>query len=174
MRSPTPRTRAPTGGAECVLVEPGEFETLLDRCAPLAERADREGSDTAVILYTSGTTGTPKGAELTHDNLLRNVAAAVDVFGLDERAVTLGALPLFHAFGQTCALNATVAVGGMLTLIPRFDGATALESIERDRVTVFEGVPTMYSAMLHSPRAGGTDTSRCGSACPAAPRCRWS
>jgi long-chain acyl-CoA synthetase len=146
-------------GAECVLVEPGEFETLLDLCAPLPGVADRGGGDTAVILYTSGTTGTPKGAELTHDNLLRNVAAAVDVFGLDERAVTLGALPLFHAFGQTCALNATVAVGGMLTLVPRFDGTTALEVIERDHVTVFEGVPTMYSAMLHSPRAAGTDAS---------------
>src|SRR3954468_2709708 len=143
--------------AECVLVEPGAFEAMLDRCAPLVDVVERDGSDTAVILYTSGTTGTPKGAELTHDNLLRNVAGAVDVFGLDERTVTLGALPLFHAFGQTCALNATVAVGGMFTLIARFDGATALEVVERDHVTVFEGVPTMYSAMLHSPRAAGTD-----------------
>src|SRR4051794_36493431 len=128
--------------AECVLVEPGPFEAMLDRCAPLADVVGRAGSDTAIILYTSGTTGTPKGAELTHDNLLRNVAGAVDVFGLDERTVTLGALPLFHAFGQTCALNATVAVGGRLTLIPRFDGTKALEILERDHVTIFEGVPT--------------------------------
>src|SRR3954470_18336935 len=104
-------------------------------------------------------TGTPKGAELTHDNLLRNVEASVGVFGLDERTVTLGALPLFHAFGQTCGLNATIAVGGCLTLIPRFGGTEALEILERDRVTVFEGVPTMYAAMLHSPRATETDTS---------------
>jgi long-chain acyl-CoA synthetase len=144
---------------DCVLVEPGEFEALLDRCQPIPEVAERRPDDTAVILYTSGTTGTPKGAELTHDNLLRNVDVTVGLFGLDERTVTLGALPFFHAFGQTCALNATVAVGGCLTLIPRFDPGKALEVLERDRVTVFEGVPTMYAAMLHHPRADETDTS---------------
>src|SRR3954464_5003892 len=145
--------------AECVLVEPGDFEAMLARCQPAAEVAKRRPEDTAVILYTSGTTGTPKGAELTHSNLLRNVEVSVGLFGLDERAVTLGALPFFHAFGQTCALNATVSVGGRLTLIPRFDGGKALEILERDRVTVFEGVPTMYAAMLHHPRADATDTS---------------
>jgi long-chain acyl-CoA synthetase len=145
--------------AECVLVEPGEFEATLARCQPAPEVAERRPEDTAVILYTSGTTGTPKGAELTHSNLLRNVEVSVGLFGLDERAVTLGALPFFHAFGQTCALNATVSVGGCLTLIPRFDGAKALEILDRDRVTVFEGVPTMYAAMLHDPRADETDTS---------------
>jgi long-chain acyl-CoA synthetase len=143
--------------AECLLVEPGELETLLARCEPVADVAAREADDTAVILYTSGTTGTPKGAELTHGNLLRNVEVSVGLFGVDERTVTLGALPFFHAFGQTCALNATVAVGGCLTLLPRFDPGQALEIIARDRVTVFEGVPTMYAAMLHQP--GEPDTS---------------
>ena len=145
--------------AECVLVEPGEFEALLERCAPALEVIERSPDDTAVILYTSGTTGTPKGAEITHSNLLRNVEVTVGLFGLDERAITLGALPLFHAFGQTCALNATIAVGGCLTLISRFDGGKALEVLERDRVTVFEGVPTMYAAMLHHPEAGERDVS---------------
>ena len=74
-----------------------------------------------MILYTSGTTGTPKGAELTHDNLARNVEIALGLFVIGDDAVTLGALPLFHSFGQTCGLNATVAAGGCLTLIPRFD-----------------------------------------------------
>ena len=110
---------------------------------------DRATDDTAVILYTSGTTGTPKGAELTHGNLAHNVEASVALFGFDETMVALGALPLFHAFGQTCALNATIAVGGRLTLLPRFDAGRALEIIARDRVTVFEGVPTMYAAMLN-------------------------
>jgi long-chain acyl-CoA synthetase len=150
---------AEEAGAESVLVEPGEFEALLGRCEPAADVAERDAGDTAVILYTSGTTGKPKGAELTHDNILRNVELSVELFGIDERAVTLGALPFFHAFGQTCALNATVAMGGSLTLIPRFDGGKALEIIERDGVTVFEGVPTMYAAMLNHQRADATDTS---------------
>jgi long-chain acyl-CoA synthetase len=148
---------AERAGAECVLVEPGQLEDLLARCEPVPEVAERKADDTAVILYTSGTTGTPKGAELTHDNLLRNVDVSVGLFGIDERTVTLGALPFFHAFGQTCALNATIAAGGTLTLLPRFDPGTALDIIERDRVTVFEGVPTMYAAMLNHP--GTADTS---------------
>ncbi|MDQ6777920.1 MAG: long-chain fatty acid--CoA ligase [Actinomycetota bacterium] len=150
---------AEEAGVECVLVEPGEFEQLLGATKPRAEVADTDGSDTAVILYTSGTTGTPKGAELTHSNLKRNCEIARGLFGLGAEAITLGALPLFHSFGQTCGLNATIAGGGMLTLIPRFDPAKALEIIARDRVSVFEGVPTMYNAMLHCPDASSYDTS---------------
>jgi long-chain acyl-CoA synthetase len=146
-------------GVECVLVEPGKFEQMLGATQPRPEVADAGDSDTAVILYTSGTTGTPKGAELTHANLRRNCEIARGLFDLGSDAVTLGALPLFHSFGQTCGLNATIAGGGMLTLIPRFDPAKALEIIERDRVTVFEGVPTMYNAMLHCPDAADYDTS---------------
>ena len=134
--------------ADCLLVEPGDFEGLLGRSEPVEEVAKRAGGDTAVILYTSGTTGTPKGAELTHDNLRRNAEISAGLFGIDGDTVTLGALPLFHSFGQTCGLNATIGVGGCLTLIPRFDPGRALEIIERDRVTVFEGVPTMYAALL--------------------------
>ena len=114
--------------------------------------------DTAVLLYTSGTTGQPKGAELTHANLLSNVETCVEtLLEVDENDVVLGALPLFHSFGQTCAMNVAVATGALLTLIPRFEPAKALEIIARDRVTIFEGVPTMYNAMLAVPeeaRAG--------------------
>ena len=145
--------------AECMIVAPGEFEALLGHGTAAPGVAERRSDDTAVLLYTSGTTGTPKGAELTHENLRRNVEVAADLFGLDERSVTLGALPLFHAFGQTCALNATISVGGSLTLLTRFDAGKALAILERDRVTVFEGVPTMYAAMLNHPRAGETDVS---------------
>src|SRR3954454_24113808 len=144
-------------GADSYFVTPGEFERLLRTAEPGGEPVARNSDDTAVILYTSGTTGTPKGAELTHANLLRNVEASVRLFGLGEDTVTLGALPFFHAFGQTCALNGTIAVGGCLTLLPRFDAGKALEIIERDDVTVFEGVPTMYASMLHHP--GEHDTS---------------
>jgi long-chain acyl-CoA synthetase len=142
---------AAEAGAECVIVRPGELAELVAKHEPLREIAERDRSDTAVLLYTSGTTGTPKGAELTHANLARNVEVARTLFDLDDRSVTLGVLPLFHSFGQTCVLNATLSAGGALTLLPRFDAGRALELIERDRVTVFAGVPTMYNALLNHP-----------------------
>jgi long-chain acyl-CoA synthetase len=144
---------------EFLTIAPGEFEQSLVGAEPAVAITAREPDDTAVILYTSGTTGTPKGAELTHANLLRNCRCASDLFALGPEAVTLGALPLFHSFGQTCAMNATVTAGGTLTLIPRFDPVQALEIIERDRVNVFEGVPTMYGAMLNVPDHSRFDTS---------------
>jgi long-chain acyl-CoA synthetase len=147
------------GASDCLLVEPGNFESLLARSEPSLAIVERGGDETAVILYTSGTTGTPKGAELTHDNLRRNVEVAIGLFGLTDDAVTLGALPLFHSFGQTCGLNAAIRVGGCLTLVPRFDAGRALEVIERDGVTVFQGVPTMYGALLGHPERGRFDAS---------------
>jgi long-chain acyl-CoA synthetase len=146
-------------GAECVIVSPGAFEQELSKHEPKPEVVDVAEDDTAVILYTSGTTGTPKGAELTHANLLKNCQVARSLFDLGSDTVVLGALPLFHSFGQTCGLNATVCAGGTLTLIPRFDPAKALEIIQRDRVNVFEGVPTMYGAILHLDERERYDTS---------------
>ena len=125
-----------------------------------AELIDRDAADTAVILYTSGTTGKPKGAELTHANLASNARTTVDTLleaGPDD--VIMGCLPLFHVFGLTCGLNSAVLSGACLTLIPRFDGGKALQVIGRDRVTIFEGVPTMYSALLHDPGRGDADLS---------------
>jgi long-chain acyl-CoA synthetase len=150
---------AKEAGAECILVEPGSFERLLAGAQPLDEVVDRADDDTAVILYTSGTTGKPKGAELTHSNLSSNVEVMMGLFDFGPDTVTLGALPLFHSFGQTCALNATIRAGGCVTFIPRFDAAKALEIIGRDRVTVFEGVPTMYAGMLHVENRERYDTS---------------
>jgi long-chain acyl-CoA synthetase len=150
---------AQDAGAECLVVTPGEFEQSVGAAAPEPEIADVDDSDTAVILYTSGTTGTPKGAELTHANLLRNCSIAAGLFDMGSHSVTLGALPLFHSFGQTCSMNATISAGGTLTLIPRFDPGKALEIIQRDRVNVFQGVPTMYGAMLHHPERDRYDTS---------------
>jgi long-chain acyl-CoA synthetase len=146
-------------GTDCVFVTPGEFGRLLATVEPEVPVADRAANDTAVILYTSGTTGTPKGAELTHANLSSNVAAVVELHSFGEDDVLLGALPLFHSFGQTCSMNASVASGATLSLIPRFDAGRALDIIERDRATVFQGVPTMYSAMLHHPRRESFDVS---------------
>jgi long-chain acyl-CoA synthetase len=150
---------AKDAGAECVIVSVGEFEQELAKHEPKPEVADTADDDTAVILYTSGTTGTPKGAELTHANLIKNCQVARSLFDLSADTVVLGALPLFHSFGQTCGLNATVCAGATLTLIPRFDPEKALEIIERDKVTVFEGVPTMYGAILHLEDRERFDTS---------------
>jgi long-chain acyl-CoA synthetase len=150
---------ADEAGAECLLVEPAAFEALLAGVAPLNEVTERDGDDTAVILYTSGTTGKPKGAELTHANLRRNVEAVLELFSIDRDDVILGALPLFHSFGQTCALNAAVAAGARLAMMPRFAPGEALELIEREQVTVFEGVPTMYSALLNHPERERFDVS---------------
>ena len=122
------------------------------------EVAARDDSDTAVILYTSGTTGTPKGAQLTHANLYRNAVAFTALFDLCQNDVVLGCLPLFHAFGQSNGLNASIAVGACVSLVPRFEPTAVLQLIERHRVTVFEGVPTMYVTLLHTD-ADGVDAS---------------
>jgi long-chain acyl-CoA synthetase len=150
---------ADDAGVEHISVEPAAFADLLAEAEPLDGVEPREAQDTAVILYTSGTTGTPKGAELTHGNLTSNVAAVLDLFEFGEHEMIFGGLPLFHAFGQTCALNAGVAAGATLTLLPRFSPAGALEIIQRDRVTIFEGVPTMYTALLNHPERAEFDTS---------------
>src|SRR3954471_10059580 len=123
------QTGADEAGAEVIAVKPGEIEGVIFDHEPDADVADVADDATAVILYTSGTTGQPKGAELTHDNLKRNAEISAGLFSLDETVVVLGALPLFHSFGQTCSMNATILAGGCLSLIPRFDPAKALEII---------------------------------------------
>src|SRR3954467_4385147 len=147
-------------GAEAVIVKPGEFEGLLGEAEPVHEVADRADDDTAVILYTSGTTGTPKGAELTHASLFANAEVTARTLAkITEDDVVLGALPLFHAFGQTCGLNTSIQGGACLGLIPRFDPGKALEMIDCNGVTIFEGVPTMYHAILNHPERDQYDTS---------------
>jgi long-chain acyl-CoA synthetase len=150
---------AAEAGTEVITVAPGSFEELLGAAEPVRELADRDAGDTAVILYTSGTTGTPKGAELSLANLLSNAKASRELFQMNENDVVLGALPLFHSFGQTCCMNAGALAGATLTFIPRFDPGMALEIIQRDKVTLFAGVPTMYNALLHHPDRELADTS---------------
>ena len=113
-----------------------------------------------MILYTSGTTGKPKGAELTHLNLLRNAEiSGATMTEVREGDVVLGSLPLFHSFGQTVSMNGSLRSGACLTLLPKFDPGDALATIQRDRVTHFQGVPTMYGALLHHPERESFDTS---------------
>jgi long-chain acyl-CoA synthetase len=149
---------ADDAGVEHLSLEPTAFAELLAGTKPLDGVEPREPDETAVILYTSGTTGTPKGAELTHGNLTSNVDTVLGLFEFGPHEVIFGGLPLFHAFGQTCALNAGVAAAATLTLLPRFNPGAALEIIQRDGITIFEGVPTMYSALLNYPDRAGFDT----------------
>ncbi|MCK6090819.1 long-chain fatty acid--CoA ligase [Micrococcus endophyticus] len=116
---------------------------------PVTEAAERDPQDDAVILYTSGTTGRPKGAQLTHRNLTSNANTVVEtLIHLKAGETILGCLPLFHVFGLTCSMLTCVSVGATLSLIPRFDPTQAIETIRRDAVDVFIGVPTMYGAIL--------------------------
>ncbi len=138
--------------AEAIVVDPATFGDRLATAVPAPQVVDRAGADTAVILYTSGTTGHPKGAELTHDNLIKNAeVTGRDLLQIGPDDVIFGGLPLFHSFGQTCTLNTAVAAGATLTVLPRFDPAQALRMLADHHATVFAGVPTMYSALLHVP-----------------------
>jgi long-chain acyl-CoA synthetase len=151
---------AAAAGVEVIVVAPGEFEQLLGGAEPDRGLAERDEGDTAVILYTSGTTGSPKGAELTHANLLTNTRVNVEtLIQITEDDRLLGALPLFHSFGQTCTMNSAIYARAMVSLIPRFDPVKALEMLGRDEITVFMGVPTMYNAMLAVPGHDDFDTS---------------
>ena len=158
-----PEARGGAEGTDTTVIPSGPLgpsEEDLSPGEPIASPVGRDDDDTAVILYTSGTTGRPKGAELTHRNLDLNAQrSAEDIIKIGVDDVVMGCLPLFHVFGLTCGLNAAVRQGATLTLIPRFDPGTALQIVERDRVTIFEGVPTMYGAMLHHPEVESTDTS---------------
>ncbi|MFB9235772.1 long-chain fatty acid--CoA ligase [Plantactinospora siamensis] len=129
------------------------LEDVTGPLTPLPSYVTRQAEDTAVVLYTSGTTGVPKGALLTHLNLVMN--ATVNVFDANDARssdVVLGCLPLFHSFGQTVAMNGTFRVGATLVLLARFTGEAALDLMVAERVNVFHGVPTMYVALLEAAR----------------------
>lgn len=129
------------------------LDLLAGTAEPIASWTAREASDEAVVLYTSGTTGKPKGAVLTQLNMVMNAhVTASNVIDLTPDDVILGCLPLFHSFGQTCAMNAGFYAGSTLVLLPRFDAAQALDLMISAGVNVFEGVPTMYVGLLAAAR----------------------
>jgi long-chain acyl-CoA synthetase len=136
------------------------FNQLLADNPPTFDTVQTQPSDTAVILYTSGTTGRPKGAELSHFNMFFNAMVGVEkLLYVKPDEVGLAVLPLFHSFGQTCVMNALIYTGGTITMLPRFEPIKAMEIIQRDKVTYFAGVPTMYFYLLNHPEAGNYDLS---------------
>lgn len=104
--------------------------------------------NTAVILYTSGTTGFPKGAELSHSNMVLNALGSSSIMAMVHEDVQIVTLPLFHSFGQTCQMNAGFATGQTLVLIPRFSAEAVFSALQQENGTIFVGVPTMYWALL--------------------------
>lgn len=148
-------------GVVAWLLESGGLPDLVGNAPPLDIIEPRAADDTAVIAFTAGTTGDPLGAELTHGNLVRNCEIIVnDLVQLTSDDVVLGGLPLFHSFMQTAGLNAAVRAGACLVLLARVDGEAALRTLHDRRVTVMEGGPTMFDAMLRHPQHGDYDLSR--------------
>ncbi len=137
-----------------------DFEELLagDQPEP-PPYAQRDPGDTAVILFTSGTTGQPKGVQLSHFELFMNADAHRQGFEMTEADIMVAVAPMFHTLGLSGVLNSTVLAGGALRLMTRFDASQMLEVIQQDKATIFHGVPTMYHALLQHPRLADYDTS---------------
>jgi long-chain acyl-CoA synthetase len=136
-------TGAPPDGARSAL----ELISTAPLDEPGGDVVARSPDDTAVLVYTSGTTGKPKGAELTHFQLYMNCTVAGGLFGVTSDDVVLAVLPFFHVFGLSSVLNVFIRYGGCLSILPRFAPGAALDAIEADRCTVIGGVPTMLHAL---------------------------
>jgi long-chain acyl-CoA synthetase len=138
-----PAASSPVEGAETL-------GRALAGQSPVFESVSTAETDTAVILYTSGTTGQPKGAELSHANMVMNALTSNRLFGTlaTDHDTHLLTLPLFHSFGQSVNMNAGFSVGATLVLLPRFDAAQAIGLMQRETITFFAGVPTMYWGLL--------------------------
>ncbi|MDG7010722.1 MAG: long-chain fatty acid--CoA ligase [Nitrososphaerota archaeon] len=131
-----------------------DFAKLVDSMAPLKDYAsvDPKG-DVALLQYTGGTTGVSKGAMLTHYNLLSNAVYAVSLFPLTDRDISLCVLPLFHIYGLTVTMNAPLAAGAAMVLLPSFHVDEVMKTIQSQRVTIFSGAPAMYIAINSRPDA---------------------
>ena len=133
------------------------WKSVLSRTAPQPVAIDPL-RDLALLQYTGGTTGTPKGAMLSHQNLSAN---ARQINAIDphkgKRDVIVGVLPFFHVFANACVLNRTVLNGGTIAMLPRFDAGQCLKTVSRTRATSMPGVPTMYQALLDHPDLAKTD-----------------
>ncbi|WAL69449.1 long-chain fatty acid--CoA ligase [Amycolatopsis cynarae] len=137
-----------TPPGETAVPEGARHYDELYRAEDTGDLEPTNADDTAVLLYTSGTTGRPKGAELTHFQLYMNCTVGGELFGFNPADVGIAVLPLFHVFGLSSVLNVAIRYGGTLVLVPRFEAGPVLDAIERHRATIFSGVPTMYFGLL--------------------------
>ncbi|MEZ5040137.1 MAG: long-chain fatty acid--CoA ligase [Saprospiraceae bacterium] len=142
MITPKPTDPSPIAGTKTL-------GSLMAGQAPTLETAGTGAEDTAVIIYTSGTTGRPKGAELTHSNLLLNGILSADLMGARPADIQLIVLPLFHIFALTVLMIAGVYRGTESILLPRFDAETVFGLLQKHKVTIFAGVPTMYWGLVN-------------------------
>ena len=153
-------------GAEGGVEGADSFEALVADAAAESPLEPTMPDDTAVILYTSGTTGHPKGAELSHFNIFFNALFSQEkLFKITPDDVSICVLPLFHSFGQVCVMNASLLAGATLTLLPRFETEKMMEVVARDKVTILAAVPTMYFFILNHPQWEDYDFSSLRMAC---------
>ena len=152
-------TEAALAGGACAIELDGDaLRDLTEDFAGRPRPVGRAADDDAVIPYTFGTTGEPRGVRLTHGNLVTTQAVVGrSVLDLGPEDVVLGCLPLFHAFGLTCGLMAPVGTGSTMDLVASFDPRRALETLAAERVSVMEAAPTMYAAMLGASHGCGLD-----------------
>ncbi|HXF43729.1 MAG TPA: long-chain fatty acid--CoA ligase [Pyrinomonadaceae bacterium] len=142
------------------------FAEFISGAEPVNSPFPTSPDDTAAILYTSGTTGKPKGAELSHLNLWTNVVTAYSThlpvldFTDGQQKTALITLPLFHTTGQNVQMNSQLYAGNRIVLLPRFDPAAVLETMVKERVNFWVGVPTMYWELLRYIESTGFDTSK--------------
>jgi long-chain acyl-CoA synthetase len=136
---------AEAGTADVYVVGDGPGRPYAELAGDGRPFVERTADDTAAIVYTSGTTGLPKGAELTRFQLYMNADIPGRLFDIQPDDVILTVLPLFHVFGMSSAMNVGIRFGSALSLVPRFTAEGVLAAIERDRATIFDGVPTMFT-----------------------------
>ena len=125
-----------------------DLDALLAENPPNPNEVPVTSEDSAVILYTSGTTGRPKGAVLTHGNLASNAYASTIIGKIISKDIFLGVLPFYHSFGQTVSMNAAFYAGARIVLLPKFTPESVLQAIPRERITIFAAVPTMLKMLV--------------------------
>ncbi|WP_299091329.1 fatty acid--CoA ligase family protein [uncultured Metabacillus sp.] len=155
--TPSQHTGEVAGPNRSITTKMKTFATLLSTGSIHYSGPEIDEEDVAVILYTSGTTGKPKGAMLTHKNLFRNAIDTANYLKISENDVVVTTLPMFHVFCLTVSLNATLMNGATMLIVPKFSPAAIFQLVKTYHATVFAGVPTMYNFLLQYEQANSDD-----------------